>query len=346
MFRHGGELNVLKNINLTIFGMEQAEEFDSEEAFIFLRDRLRRNNAPYRQGVIIGNVKGDNWIKKFWKDGKLAESELIEASTFENSHNLPEDFLEDLKRMEKEAPAHYKQYVLNDWSISDLEFVLIKAQSLEPLKSLEHHYPQVKRIISCDPSTGGDECCIYVIENYEIIDSLFMHENDTMKIAGEIMVLGNKWEVNDFAIDSIGIGKGIADRLYEMVKPEGKSVYSVNSAEEASDKEHFLNKRIEMWWTVMQLILDKKIAYPQDEELRRQLTNACYEVMNSKGKVKMEDKAKTKKRIFRSPDRADTFIYGMYYMQYVDPKKKKISNLDGYKLPDKPGDKELSLVNY
>jgi len=33
MFRHASELAVLKNINLSIFGIEQAEEFETDEQF-------------------------------------------------------------------------------------------------------------------------------------------------------------------------------------------------------------------------------------------------------------------------------------------------------------------------
>ena len=308
MFRHGDEINVLKNINLSIFGIEQAEEFENEETFIFLRDRLRRDNSPLRQGCVIGNVNGDNWIKRLWKQKELTDSILFEATTFENEDNLPKDFIDDLKRLETEAPAHYKQYVLNDWNITPDQFVLIKAENLELLKGVIFYRHLSKRIISCDPSQGGDECVIYVIENTKIIDERLLHENDTMKIVGELMILGQKYGLKDYAVDTIGIGKGIGDRLVEL----GMNVNYINSAEKADEPERFYNRRSEMWWYLMERILKREIDYMIDPELRRQLTSTRYRVVNSNGQIKLEPKEETKKRLERSPDRADAFIYGIW----------------------------------
>ena len=308
MFRHGDEINVLKNINLSIFGIEQAEEFENEETFTFLRDRLRRDNSPFRQGCIIGNVNGDNWIKRFWKQGELKDSVLFEADTFANTENLPADFIEDLKRLETEAPAHYKQYVLNDWNITPDQFVLIRAENLEALKCVAFYRHLTKRIISCDPSQGGDECVVYVIDNTKIIEERLMHENDTMKIVGELMILGQKYGCKDYAIDTIGIGKGVGDRLTEL----GMNVNYINSSERADEPERFYNRRTEMWWYLMERILKREVDFMIDPELRRQLTSTRYKVVNSNGQIKLEPKEETKKRLDRSPDRADAFVYGIW----------------------------------
>ena len=39
MFRHASEIAVLKNINLSIFGLEQAEEFEDDSTFTIILDR-------------------------------------------------------------------------------------------------------------------------------------------------------------------------------------------------------------------------------------------------------------------------------------------------------------------
>ena len=62
MARHGAELAVLKNVNLSGFLIEQAEEFDDDEVFTYLRDRLRRQTSPYRQGLLIANARAHNWL--------------------------------------------------------------------------------------------------------------------------------------------------------------------------------------------------------------------------------------------------------------------------------------------
>jgi len=315
MFRHGAEIDVLKNLNLTIFGIEQAEEFESDETFTFLRDRLRRDNAPLRQGCIIANTNGDNWIKRFWKDNGLQEAELYEATTFDNADNLPADFIADLKRMEIEAPEHFKRYVMNDWFVTDSQFVLIKPELVEKLREVKLYPRETRRIISCDPSQGGDESVIYAFDNTEIVEEKILHLKDTMLVAGEIVAMMYKHNTNYVAVDSIGIGAGICDRLREL----GKDITYVNSAERAGDEVRFYNKRTEMWWYLMEKVRDGSINYPRDQELRRQLSSVIYKVVNSNGKIQLEPKADTKERLGRSPDRADAFVYGIWALQYAQP---------------------------
>lgn len=120
MFRHGEELSGLQNVNLGWFMIEQAEEFDTAEQFDLLRGRLRRP-VGLRQGMIIANTAGHNWVWDRWKNRRLDGYELVECTSLENAENLPKDFVEDIKRLETEAPKKYKRYVLNSWEDYDLE---------------------------------------------------------------------------------------------------------------------------------------------------------------------------------------------------------------------------------
>jgi len=138
-----------------------------------------------------------------------------------------------------------------------------------------------------------------------------MNERDPMKIAGQNLTLGNKWGCPYFALDySGGLGEAIAARMREV--NQRAVVSTVNSSEKALNPERCYNVRAELWWNAWELIRDKKIPYPQDEELRRQLTSVKFQVVNSNGQVKLEPKEETKKRIMRSPDNADAFIIGLY----------------------------------
>lgn len=122
MFRHAEELSGLQNVNLGWYVLEQAEEFETDEQFQLLRGRLRREGC-FRQGMIIANAAGHNWIWKLWKkyEGSDPDYELFEAKSFDNINNLPEDFLADLAKMEKQSPKKYKRFVRNSWDDYDLE---------------------------------------------------------------------------------------------------------------------------------------------------------------------------------------------------------------------------------
>jgi len=322
MFRHIEELNNIQNVNLGWYLLEQGDELDSDLEFFLLFGRLRRDLIPsqefldlglaLRSGFVIANA-GDNWMKSLWKEGKLEGSSLEEATTWDNQDVLPQDFLDSLKVLEKTKPEIYRQFVLNDWSVKGDQYILISKQSIALLNNRIHDYPRKKKVLSCDPSTGGDECVIYVLENTKIIEEKILHYDDTMKIAGEIMLMLERHKINDCAIDTIGIGKGIVDRLGEL----NRNVIAINSAEEATDKDRFANRRAEMWWYAMQLILDQEVEPINDEELVKQLTSLRYKPPKSDGKIHLELKYETKKRLGRSPDRADAFVYGLWVLKEV-----------------------------
>lgn len=97
MFRHGGDLNALKNINLGGCLMVQAEEM-SEDDFWFLNGRLRRQEGT-RQLRLECNYDGRNWIYKLFNQEKVGT--LVTTNTFDNEVNLPSDYIPNLKRLPK-----------------------------------------------------------------------------------------------------------------------------------------------------------------------------------------------------------------------------------------------------
>lgn len=322
MFRHIEELHNIQNVNLGWFAIEQADELDSDQEFFLLFGRLRRQVEPTdyfkslglaeRSGFVIANA-GDHWCKPLWREGKLEDADCIEATTWDNQDVLPKDFLDSLRTLERTKPEIYKQFVLNDWSVTSDQYVLITKQSIDLLSSIVHDRGRKRKVLACDPSTGGDECVIYVIENTKIIDTKILHYDDTMKIVGEIILMLERHKISDVAVDTIGIGKGIADRLMEL----NKNVISINSSEKALEEERFANRRAEMWWYAMEQIQNREVEPITDEELIRQLTTLRYNPPKSNGKISLELKHETKKRLGRSPDRADAFIYGLWALKEV-----------------------------
>ena len=335
MFRHGAELNVLKNINLTMFAIEQAEEFESQEQFIFLRDRLRNVAAPIRQGAIIGNVNGKNWIYDLWKNSSDKDYDLTEATTFDNADNLPADFVADIEKMKLQVPSHFQQYVMNDWNEAVDGRWVIPVNLIEQAHNHQIIFPELKRLIVCDPSLGNDETVMQCLENTRIIAEKVLPEGfrDTMKIAGELVVFKKLCDATTIVIDCIGIGRGISDRLSEM----GHSVIDISSANKAKDSQ-FVNVRAEMWWEAGRMFMDNKvdlgdISKFDYETLKKQLSSVLYMVVDSSGKIQIEAKEDIIKRLGCSPDRADSFVMGLYGLQFAPIIRTKKSDYDYVEIP-------------
>lgn len=103
MFRHGADLNALKNSNLGGALMVQGEE-ENEDVFWFLNGRLRRKNGT-RQLRVECNYDGHNWIYKLFNEQKIGA--LITTNTFDNEANLPPDYIPNLKKLPKKLQERH-----------------------------------------------------------------------------------------------------------------------------------------------------------------------------------------------------------------------------------------------
>lgn len=318
MFRHGEELNVLKNINLSWFLIEQAEEFDNDEQFNFLRGRLRKGS--FQSGMVIGNVRGHNWIWRLWKASPPSDDyELFEANTFDNSDNLPDSYIKDLRAMEKESPVHYKRFVLNMWDELEEGDNIISFNDIIASQKANIIQPYTKRVISCDPADEGlDETCIYCLdENGKIIDQDIFCQKQLMETVGRIVFLKKKNDANFIVVDAIGVGAGVVSRLHEM----GEPVMGLSLSEKASDPTQFHNLRAEIFWYARQEFQERRPKI-YDEKLISQLTSIKYE-RHSSGTIQIEKKEKIRKRLGCSPDRADCYCYGIWGLRFATEKEKE-----------------------
>jgi hypothetical protein len=118
-------------------------------------------------------------------------------------------------------------------------------------------------------------------------------------------------------IDVIGVGASVYDILHtqQMRNPKDASpVVGVNVADRSTAKDKsrkfgFVNKKAELWWKFREALdpdNGQDIALPPDSELVADLTSARW-VLQTNG-IAVESKEHIKKRIGRSPDKADALI--------------------------------------
>jgi hypothetical protein len=219
MFRHAAEVNVLKNINLSMFAIEQAEEFETEEQFVYLRDRLRNQATPYRQGIVIANANGHNWLWRLWVNNPNGEEyDLSTANTFDNEENLPADFIEDLKRMEKDAPNHYKQYVLNSFDVDNASDRLFSTEKIEEATNLKLQAEWVKtRVLGVDVARFGDDETVFTVLfsrgslQWEMIEQQRFKGASLMETVGRIVDMTRLLSLDAIVVDDTGLGCMTAD---------------------------------------------------------------------------------------------------------------------------------------
>ncbi len=144
-----------------------------------------------------------------------------------------------------------------------------------------------------------------------------VHGQDTMAVAG----MGMRYlqaRRGALAVDVIGVGGGVVDRIREQ-HPPGQ-LLAVNVGESPDhDQDLFVNLRSQLWW-------DARLAFAPESpdpislmrlsetdyaRLRSELTAPTYR-MTSAGKVQVESKEELKARGLPSPDLADAFNLALY----------------------------------
>jgi phage terminase large subunit len=141
-----------------------------------------------------------------------------------------------------------------------------------------------------------------------------VHGQDTMQVAG----MGKAYldrRRGVLAVDVIGVGGGVVDRIREQHPPG--TLLAINVAEAPTrDAELLVNLRAQLWWDVRRQLdptntTDEPLSLARLDELtyqrlRAELTAPTYR-MTSSGKVQIESKEELKARGLPTPDLADAF---------------------------------------
>lgn len=327
MFRHLEELNNIQNMNLGWFWIEQAEELETDDQFFILFGRLRRANVPH-SGFITANTNGHNWIYKLWKLRNLEGGELYEAATHDNKENLDQKFMQSLEVLKEKKPALYRRFVLNSWDEADTIDIIIQPGWVEAAtkRELSKVLP-LRSCVSIDVARYGDDRTVfYAITNNEVVGRQEFDKKSTMEVVGLATRFAQKHYIKTFAVDEIGVGAGVVDRLKEL----GHQVIPVNSSEKSMEQDNYYNLRAEIYSKGADAFQAGRVKIQaDDQDLIEQLSWAKYKTIKSNGVYQVEAKEDIKKRYGRSPDNADCFLNGLWALSkvstrpipYIEPRR-------------------------
>ncbi len=108
-------------------------------------------------------------------------------------------------------------------------------------------------------------------------------------------------------VDGTGLGSGVVDILRR--NPE-IDVVDVTAGSESRYPDRFVNCRAELWWCIRRW-LERGGSMPEDQRRDAELLAARFS-HDAKLRVRIESKDDMKKRLGRSPDRADALALACY----------------------------------
>ena len=164
--------------------------------------------------------------------------------------------------------------------------------------------PDLPVIVSCDVARFGSDETVIALRHGPVVRIVKSYRGkDTMATVGEILRVAReaaaRWPVS-IVVDDAGLGGGVTDRLREVGE---FSVRPFNAA--ASGSRDYPNRRSQMWFEFSERL--PMLDLDDDEQLRDDLLAPRYTLDSSARRV-VESKAETKKRLGRSPDRADAVL--------------------------------------
>lgn len=187
-------------------------------------------------------------------------------------------------------------------------------------------------VIGVDPARGGGDKCGIIDRRGRIAGSVVCEKLDTddlMVIVGRCVRIIKEHSPRIMAIDTTGLGAGVYDRLKELGHVgTGKPVKSVNFAQEAQQRERYLNKRAEMWDEKRQWYEDAAgVSVPDRDDLQADECSVQWGKgatrFDSSARLVLESKDHIRERMSISPDLGDalalTFAFPVSATEPVQP---------------------------
>ena len=161
-------------------------------------------------------------------------------------------------------------------------------------------------VIACDPARHGSDETVIVVREGNCARIVRAYQGrDTTYTAGAIM--DAKRELSARGMDCVVVvdEPGIGGPLIDQLRAQGVRAQAFNGGGRPHDPSLFVNRRSEQWFMFGAVLDDLNIE--PDEQLAADLVAPKYDYDIKMRKV-VEQKKVTKKRLGRSPDRADAML--------------------------------------
>jgi hypothetical protein len=169
--------------------------------------------------------------------------------------------------------------------------------------------------LGVDVARFGDDKSVLTPRDNRIVYPLEVWGKlDTMQTAGKVKDWVLTWNeanpkhpIEQIAVDVIGIGAGVVDRLNEFEELQGLQIVGVNSSIKLDDGRNY-NLRAKMWREGKEWLDPRNgpVSMTNDPELLTDLTSLRYSYRG--GLLLIESKDDAKARGIKSPDRADSLM--------------------------------------
>jgi phage terminase large subunit len=262
-------------------------------------------STPRAITVMTGNPTRATGM--FWRAFNMEpERWWLRKVSCHESPRVDEAFIEEVLNRWGPDSNQYRVRVLGEFPLAE-DDTLIPAGLVESaMERIELPLIGAPEIWGVDVARfGQDQSCLIKRRGNRVIEPPRRWQGiDTMRLSG---IIKSEFDMTQpqnrpqlIAIDVIGIGAGVVDRLLEQNLP----VLGVNVGEAPPVAGRFMRLRDQLWLSVREWLETRSVSLPFDDQLRADLC-APRVAFLSDGRMQVESKQQLRARGFRSPDSAD-----------------------------------------
>jgi hypothetical protein len=197
--------------------------------------------------------------------------------------------------------------------------VLISLELTEPCLTRERIDGEGKRVLGADIAAFGSDRTVLVLRQGRLVEHIAVYAHqDTMTTVGRIVSKAEAWGADIVAVDVIGMGRGVADRLKEVRKEQALpwTLVEVDVSRQAPSHRRGEPRprklRDYLWLEVAKWLRDESPVFawrtPEErqhaEDLVGELSSVVYDI-DSNGLIVVESKDEMRRRLGHSSDLAD-----------------------------------------
>lgn len=317
----------VKKFNSAEYGfyfIDQAEEtVEGDIAMLRGTRRLKINGKELNYKGLLTANPATCWLKDAFIDNPQQGNRFIQALPTDNPF-LPLSYVPQLKKAFKYRPELLRAYIQGSWDDLDTANIVIPMRNVK-LNVCNNQYDltvQYRITVADIADVGKDETVIYDFHNTKIVTQEIYSYKNTMETCGRLQAHAKKNDSNMIAVDKIGIGKGVYDRLCEIFENDPRmTIYGFDSRVKADDEITYGNRKAEAWFYAAELFAERRCDIPNDPVLLKQLSGVPFR-FKSRGKIWLLEKDKLRLVLNGSPDRAEAYVMGLWALKHATPYKK------------------------
>ncbi|WP_455918656.1 phage terminase large subunit family protein [Ensifer canadensis] len=248
------------------------------------------------------------FFARTWRDPEMAPEWTHVHGRYHDKYNFkPEDLKLQAALYGGPTSRNFRVYIEGEFPLTDVEG-LIPLEYIDAAVANETAVPgeNIPVLWGLDPASAGkDTSVLCQRHDNKVLEFKEWQGLDPAQLSRKIYELYQQTPKRErpavIAVDSAGLGDGVEANLKREFGLETCRVIFKNRP--TRNVEKFVSLKDQIYWETREWLASEEVSIPNNARLIEELASVQYD--DTSGKIKIEEKKLTKKRIGRSPDHFD-----------------------------------------